>query len=113
MFTVARYASKYKFLGGTRKGGAHLKDSFDPTQKWVEYALDLRDMHALMLNPNIAYEDKFALAQAIEIANRKKDWHYKHKDFNLHNAMFWLKDLIKSGRRPDEMKDWEKKKKKK
>jgi hypothetical protein len=60
--------------------------SIKATEKWIEYALDIVDMQAaLMLTKNL--NEKFKLMEALEIAERKKAYMYKHKNFELDRAM--------------------------
>lgn len=57
------------------------------TEKWIEYALDIVDMQkALMLTKNI--NEKFQLMEALEVAERKKAYMYKHKNFDLTRAAY-------------------------
>lgn len=56
------------------------------TEKWIEYALDIVDMqNTLRVTKDI--NEKFKLLEALEIAERKKAYMYKHKNFNLNRAL--------------------------
>lgn len=56
------------------------------TEKWLEYALDIVDMqNALLQTKDI--DEKFNLMSALEVAERKKAYMYKHKNFNLDRAL--------------------------
>jgi len=65
---VANYIRKYAKTG-SGKVVILKKDNINSTHKWVEYALDIVDMDAL------------------DSAQRKKDWHYRQKNFRLQDAM--------------------------
>jgi hypothetical protein len=64
------------------------------TQKWVEYALDIKDMQALMMSTK-DFKLKWQLMDSLEIAERKKAYMYKHKNFEL-NLALKLFDLVKN-----------------
>jgi len=70
----AKYDSKKK---------GYPKD-FNPTHKWVEYTIDVKEMRRLLLAAN--FEDKARLNRYISIAERKRDWHYRRDDFDLKTA---------------------------
>jgi hypothetical protein len=85
MFAVANYVNKYS---STSKSKAIVPyDKVKATEKWIEYALDIVDMQqALMLTKNI--DEKFKLMAALEVAERKKAYMYKHKNFELSRATY-------------------------
>jgi hypothetical protein len=70
----AKYDSKKK---------GYPKD-FNPTHKWVEYTIDVKEMRRLLLAAN--FEDKARLNRYISIAERKREWHYRRDDFDLKTA---------------------------
>jgi hypothetical protein len=54
------------------------------TEKWVEYALDIVDMSRIIMT--VDFDTKWRLAEALETAERKKAWMYKHKNFDVRRA---------------------------
>jgi len=82
---VANYIRKYAKTG-SNKVVIIKKDNINSTHKWVEYALDIVDMSAMLMQTN-NLKDKYALMDALDAAQRKKDWHYKQKNFRLQDAM--------------------------
>jgi hypothetical protein len=82
---VANYKQKY-----TKTSSSKLvflkKDKINSTHKWVEYTLDIVDMSALLMQTN-NLNDKYALMDALDTAQRKKDWHYRQENFRLQDAM--------------------------
>ena len=54
------------------------------TEKWVEYALDIVDMSRIIMSAD--FDTKWKLAEALETAERKKAWMYKHKNFDVARA---------------------------
>ncbi len=85
MLAIANFVNKYS---STSKSKAVVPyDKIKATEKWIEYALDIVDMQrALMLTKNI--DEKFKLMAALEVAERKKAYMYKHKNFELGRATF-------------------------
>lgn len=83
---VAKYASSNK--------SKHVVpyDKVKATEKWVEYALDIVDMSRLLMKSD--FDTKWKLAQALEIAERKKAYMYRHKNFDLKRASY-IFNLVK------------------
>ena len=54
------------------------------TEKWVEYALDIVDMSRIIMSAD--FDTKWKLVEALETAERKKAWMYKHKNFDVKRA---------------------------
>lgn len=72
-------------------------DKIQATEKWVEYALDVKDMQSEMMSTR-DFKLKCQLMDALEIAERKKVYMYRHKNFNLNRASYLfglVKDLPK------------------
>lgn len=84
MLAITNYVNKYS---STSKSKAVVPyDKIKATEKWIEYALDIVDMQAaLMLTKNL--NEKFKLMEALEIAERKKAYMYKHKNFDVNRAL--------------------------
>jgi hypothetical protein len=68
-------------------------DKVKATEKWVEYALDIVDMSALLMTAD--FNTKWKIASALEVAERKKAYMYKHKNFDINRAAR-LFDLVKN-----------------
>jgi NADH:ubiquinone oxidoreductase subunit E len=82
---IANYIQKYTKTSSNK----HLilaRDKINSTHKWVEYALDIMDMSALLMQTK-DLKQKYALMDALDIAQRKKDWHYRQDNFRLQDAM--------------------------
>lgn len=69
------------------------RDNINSTHKWVEYSLDIRDMQKLLISTKNLNE-KYALMDALEVAERKKVWHYRQDNFNLARASQLLQAVI-------------------
>jgi hypothetical protein len=54
------------------------------TEKWIEYSLDITEMTKLLSSTN--REERQLLVAAIAIAERKRDYMYKHPNFRLEEA---------------------------
>jgi hypothetical protein len=77
------FVAKYS---GTNKSRAVVPyDKVKATEKWVEYALDIVDMSRIIMSAD--FDTKWRLAEALETAERKKAYMYKHKNFNLKRAL--------------------------
>jgi dihydroorotase-like cyclic amidohydrolase len=83
MLAIANFVNKYS---SSNKSKAIVPyDTIKATEKWLEYALDIVDMQqALMLTKNL--NEKFKLMDALEVAERKKAYMYKHKNFDAKRA---------------------------
>jgi len=82
---VANYKQKYA-KSSSNKHVILAKDKINSTHKWVEYALDIVDMSSLLMQTN-NLNDKYALMDALDSAQRKKDWHFRQANFRLQDAM--------------------------
>jgi len=88
---AAQFIRKYSVSNA--KSGPVRKDSIDSTVKWVEYASDLVKMTELVRVAK--FEEKWALAEAMQVAERKKNWHYKQNNFNLQRASMLLSAFMR------------------
>lgn len=68
-------------------------DKVKATEKWVEYALDIVDMSRLLVSAD--FDTKWKLAAALETAERKKAYMYRHKNFDINRAAR-IFDAVKS-----------------
>jgi hypothetical protein len=77
------FVAKYS---GTNKSRNRVPyDRVKATEKWVEYALDIADMSRMIMSAD--FDTKWRLAEALETAERKKAYMYKHKNFNIKRAL--------------------------
>lgn len=85
MLAIANFVNKYSTSNKSKAVVPY--DKIKATEKWIEYALDIVDMQkALMATKNI--NEKFKLMEALEVAERKKAYMYKHKNFDVSRASF-------------------------
>jgi hypothetical protein len=89
---VANYKLKYARTA-LNKNVVVKRDLINSTHKWVEYSLDIRDMQKLLMTTKNLNE-KYALMDALEVAERKKVWHYRQDNFNLARASQLLQAVI-------------------
>ena len=89
---IQSYKQKYS----PRAAGEMLANrrKINSTLKWVEYSFDIHDMSKLLISTK-NLNDKYALMNALDIAERKKTWHYRQENFNLNKASELLRELIK------------------
>ena len=85
------FVSKYATSNGSKAIVPY--DKIKATEKWVEYALDVKDMQSEMMNTQ-DFKLKWQLMDALEIVERKKAYMYRHKNFNINRALH-LFDLVK------------------
>lgn len=69
------------------------KKKIDSTMKWVEYSLDIVDMQKLLMGTR-DLKDKYQLMDLLEIAERKKKWHYRQENFNVNRASTLLQTML-------------------
>lgn len=92
MLTAKGYAVKYspnstgEMMANRRK--------INSTLKWVEYSFDIHEMSKLLISTKDLSE-KYLLMNALDVAERKKLWHFKRENFNLSKASEMLVALIK------------------
>ena len=80
---ASNFVAKYS---ATNKSKAVVPyDKVKATEKWVEYALDIADMSRILMSSD--FDTKWKLMTALEIAERKKAYMYKHKNFDIKRAL--------------------------
>ena len=90
---VANYVLKYtKSIDGPLMIP---KKKIDSTMKWVEYSLDIVDMQKMLMGTS-DLKDKYQLMDLLEIAERKKKWHYRQENFNVSRASTLLQTMLNS-----------------
>jgi hypothetical protein len=88
---VANYVTKYR----TSVEGPLMipKKKINSTMKWVEYSLDIVDMQELLMGTR-DLKDKYQLMDLLEIAERKKKWHYRQENFDVSRASTLLQTML-------------------
>lgn len=89
------FISKYTASSNNKKGQASFY-KIKATEKWVEYMLDITDMGKILMT--LSFNDKMRMLDALEIAERKRDYMFRHPNFNYKQATKWFelaKDLPK------------------
>ena len=79
---AANFVAKYTGPKGKPFYSSYYK--VKATEKWVEYALDIADMSRIIMSAD--FDTKWKLVEALETAERKKAWMYKHKNFDVVRA---------------------------
>ena len=74
-----------KYNTSNKSAGFSTYDRVKATEKWLEYALDVMDMQDAMMK-SMDFNEKYMLAQALVVAERKKAYMYRHKNFDLKRA---------------------------
>jgi hypothetical protein len=74
-----------KYSGANKSKAVVPYDKVKATEKWVEYALDIMDMSRIIMSAD--FDTKWKLAEALEVAERKKAYMYKHKNFDIKRAL--------------------------
>jgi hypothetical protein len=74
-----------KYSNSNKSTGFSVYDNVKATEKWLEYALDIVDMQDAMMR-SLDFNEKYMLAQALVVAERKKAYMYRHKNFDLKRA---------------------------
>jgi hypothetical protein len=85
-----------KYTGPNNKKGQVSFYKIKATEKWVEYMLDITDMNKVLMA--LPFNDKMRMLDALEVAERKRDYMYRHPNFNYKQATRWFemaKDLPK------------------
>ena len=85
-----------KYTGPKGKGHILPYDRVKATEKWVEYMLDITDMNKVLMS--LSFNDKMRMLDALEVAERKRDYMFRHPNFNYKQATKWFelaKDLPK------------------
>ena len=91
MNKVQSYRIKYTPIKGEMKAN---RRKINSTLKWVEYSFDIHDMSKMLMSTKDLNE-KYTLMDLLDIAERKKKWHYRQENFNLNKASELLQALIK------------------
>ena len=74
-----------KYNSNNKSTGFSTYDRVKATEKWLEYSLDILDMQDAMMR-SLDFNEKYMLAQALVVAERKRDYMYRHKNFDVKRA---------------------------
>jgi hypothetical protein len=77
------YVSKYS-KSNSRVGYSNYY-RIQATEKWVEYQLDVYDMSNMIMSVK-DFNTKIDLLEAIAVAERKRDYMYRHPNFDMTRA---------------------------
>ena len=94
MQKAANFVAKYSTANKSKAVLPY--DKIKATEKWVEYMLDITDMNSVLMT--LPFNDKMRMLDALETAERKRDYMYRHPNFNYKQATKWYemaKDLPK------------------
>lgn len=80
---VANFVAKYAVSNRSRAVVPY--DKVKATEKWVEYALDIADMSSMIMS--VDFDSKWRLMAALDTAERKKAYMYRHKNFDINRAL--------------------------
>lgn len=84
MFNITSFAIKYPKHSPKYEGNG-LYTKIKATEKWIEYSLDVTEMTKLLTKAS--REERYILLAAMQIAERKRDYMYKHPNFELNKAI--------------------------
>jgi len=73
-----------KYAANTAQKGYASFYKIKATEKWVEYQLDIHDMNNILMS--LPFYDKMNMLEAINIAERKRDYMYRHPNFDFKKA---------------------------
>ena len=79
------YTAKYKKSKPTFRGGETNYNSIKATKKYVEYFLDIQEMNALLITTK-SFDVKMDLLYCLDKAESKKQWHFRHPNFDRNDA---------------------------
>lgn len=80
---------RYNKSKGKFKGRPISYNDIDATSKWIEYSLDELELKKLLRTAD--FSDRFDILKALKKVESKLDYMYKHKNFDLEEAVFQLK----------------------
>jgi hypothetical protein len=88
MFNIAALISKYKQRSNAAAGQS-VYSRIKATEKWIEYSLDLVEMQKGL--STLSREERYDLLNAITVAERKREYMYRHPNFKLNAAIYEFK----------------------
>jgi hypothetical protein len=88
-----------KYTSANNKKGQVSFYKIKATEKWVEYMLDITDMNRVLMA--LPFNDKMRMLDGLEVAERKRDYMYRHPNFNLKTATYLFSVLKDAAKVPD------------
>jgi len=85
------YITKYKSVQGSKAEGVYHR--IKATERWVEHQLDIYDMTAILMT--VDFNTKMDLLAALTVAEKKRDYMYRHPNFEFKRAT-QLFNLVKN-----------------
>ena len=79
------YIAKYKSIKPAFRGGETNYNKINATKKYVEYFLDIQEMNALLITTK-SFDVKMDLLYCLDKAESKKQWNFRHPNFNRNDA---------------------------
>ena len=79
------YIAKYKTIKPAFRGGETNYYKINATHKYVEYYLDIQEMNRLLISTK-NFDVKMDLLYCLDKAESKKQWNFKHPNFNSKTA---------------------------
>lgn len=83
MYSAAYFKALYANSNKTHARIAY--DKIKATEKWVQHSIHLHVMQKLLLCSS--RDDRYALLAAIKAAESKVNYYYKHKNYNVNQAV--------------------------
>jgi hypothetical protein len=94
---ASNFIRKYTTANNRKGYGSYYK--IPATDKWVEYMLDITDMNKVLMQSD--FVTKTRLLDALIVAERKRDYMYRHPNFNLKTATYLFSVLKDAAKVPD------------
>ena len=94
------YKAKYGKVKPTFKGGSTNYHSVNATKKYIEYFLDIQEMNRLLISTK-NFDVKMDLLYCLDRAESKKQWNFKHPNFNSKTANQILQAVRLAGSHDD------------
>jgi hypothetical protein len=79
------YTAKYKSIKPAFRGGETNHNKINATKKYVEYFLDIQEMNALLVVTK-SFDVKMDLLFCLDKAESKKQWNFRHPNFDRTDA---------------------------
>lgn len=79
------YIAKYKSINPVFRGGETNYNKINATKKYIEYYLDIQEMNALLITTK-SFDVKMDLLYCLDKAESKKQWNFRHPNFNSKDA---------------------------
>ena len=94
------YNAKYKANKVTFRGGETNYHKINATKKYVEYYLDIQEMNALLITTK-SFDVKMDLLYCLDKAESKKQWNFRHPNFDGKDANTILQAVRRAGKHKD------------